>query len=191
VAEALLGFGIQPTVLLVATDERMAQFRHPLPTERRLKRAAMLVVGARRWGLVASLTRLVHFGEPDSELRRRHAAVTAVDAAFIHATRPGATAGEIFRTAMAAYAAHGFPEEWKSLHQGGATGYAGRDYRATPETPHIIRDRQAFAWNPSIAGTKSEDTMLATEHGPEILTVTPDLPHLPVDKLLRPDILSR
>jgi Xaa-Pro dipeptidase len=190
-AEALLGFGIQPTVLLVAADERMAQFRHPLPTEQRLRRAAMLVVGARRWGLVASLTRVVHFGEPSAEIRRRHAAVTAVDAAFIRATRPGATAGEVFRAGMAAYAAHGFPEEWKRLHQGGATGYAGRDYRAMPDTPHLVRDRQAFAWNPSIAGTKSEDTILVDAAGTEVFTQTPDLPHVSVGGLARPDILIR
>lgn len=190
-AEVLLGLGIQPTVLLVAVDERMARFRHPLPTERRLQRAAMLVVGARKWGLVASLTRLVHFGVPDADLRRRHAAVTAVDAVYLNASRPGAVAGEIFRAGMAAYTAHGFPGEWAHLHQGGATGYSGRDYRATPDSPHVVRDRQAFAWNPSIAGTKSEDTILVTPTGPEVLTLTPDLPQIEIDGLTRPDILVR
>ncbi len=190
-ARALLDFGIQPTVLLVAADERMVRFRHPLPTERRLQRASMLVAGARRWGLVASLTRLVHFGEPDRELRHRHAAVAAIDAAFIQATQPGAVAGEIFRAGMAAYAAHGYPEEWKRLHQGGAAGYAGREYRAVPDTSHVVRDHQAFAWNPSLPGTKSEDTILSTPTGPEILTATPDLPQIDVGGLSRPGILIR
>jgi Xaa-Pro dipeptidase len=191
VAEVLIGLGIQPTVLLVAVDDRMARYRHPLPTEQRLERAAMLAVGARRWGLIASLTRLVHFGEPHEELRRRHAAVAAVDAAMIQATRPGAPAGAVFRAGMAAYAEHGFPDEWRRHHQGGATGYAGREYRATPETQHVVRDGQAFAWNPSIAGTKSEDTVLVTAQGAEVLTVTPDLPHLAVGGMTRPDILVR
>lgn len=190
-AETLLGFGMQPTVLLVAADERMTLFRHPLPTERRLVRAALLVVGARRWGLIASLSRLVHFGEPDRALRERHAAVTAIDAAFIRATRPGVTAGAIFRAGMAAYAAHGYPDEWQRLHQGGATGYAAREYRATPAAPQLVRDPQAFAWNPSLPGTKSEDTVLITAAGPEVLTVTPDLPQLEVEGLARPDILVR
>jgi Xaa-Pro dipeptidase len=190
-AEALLGFGLQPTVLLVAADERMVRYRHPLPTEKRLEQAAMLVVGARRWGLTVSLTRLVHFGEPDAELRRRHRAVAAVDDALISATRPGAVAGDVFRIGMEAYAAQGFPDEWTRLHQGGATGYVGREYRATPDTLHRVLDRQAFAWNPSITGTKSEDTILITDHGAEVLTVTPDVPHLRVGALLRPDILVR
>jgi Xaa-Pro aminopeptidase len=190
-AEMLISFGIQPTVLLVAADERMAQFRHPLSTERTVKQSAMLVVGARRWGLIASLTRLVHFGEPDAELRRRHLAVAGVDAAFMRATQPGAVAGEIFKAGMAAYAAHGYPDEWERLHQGGATGYAGREYRATPMTSHRVRNNQAFAWNPSIAGTKSEDTSLVTAAGIEVVTTTPDLPHIEVGGLVRPDILVR
>jgi Xaa-Pro dipeptidase len=190
-ADVLIGFGLQPTVLLVAADERIARFRHPLPTERRLERAALLVLGARRWGLVASLTRQVQFGEPDAELCRRQAAVTAVDSAYIRATRPGMVIGEIVRTGIAAYAAHGFPDEWEYLHQGGPTGYAGRDYRATVETSHRVRDRQAFAWNPSIAGVKSEDTILAIGTGAEVLTVTPDLPHREAAGLSRPDILIR
>ena len=70
----------------------------------------------------------------------------------------------------------GFPDEWRLHHQGGATGYAGRDYRATAHTTAVVQPSQAFAWNPTIAGTKSEDTILATEGGPQILTATRDLP---------------
>jgi Xaa-Pro aminopeptidase len=155
----------------------------------------MLVLGARRWGLIASLTRLVRFGEPDEALRRRHAAVTAVDAALIQATRPGAIAGDIFQAGVAAYAEQGFPDEWTRHHQGGATGYAGRDYRATAHTNAVVQPLQAFAWNPTIAGTKSEDTILATEGGPEILTATRDLPtqwgEWEGARLARPDILVR
>jgi Xaa-Pro dipeptidase len=190
-SDVLLGFDLQPTVLLVASDDRIARYRHPLPTSRRLERIALLVVGARRWGLTASLTRLVQFGELGSELRRRHDAVVMVDAAYIQATQPGAAAAAIFQAGRQEYATQGFPDEWTRLHQGGATGYVGRDYRATDDSPHIVRDCQAFAWNPSIAGTKSEDTILATPAGPEVLTLTPDLPHLLVDGLRRPDILVR
>jgi hypothetical protein len=33
-------------------------------------------------------------------------------------------------------------------------------------------DRQAFAWNPSIVGAKSEDTVLVSARGVEVLTAT-------------------
>jgi hypothetical protein len=54
--------GVQPIVNLIAVDERISAYRHPLPTERELKSYAMLVLSGRKWGLVCSITRLVHFG---------------------------------------------------------------------------------------------------------------------------------
>ncbi|HAZ63723.1 MAG TPA: hypothetical protein DCZ72_08980 [Armatimonadetes bacterium] len=192
-AQAMLARGITPTVILVAADERIAQFRHPIPTDLTVERAAMLVGGGRRRGLIVSVSRLVHFGPLPADLRRRHDAVTAVDATFIAATRPGASVAQIFAAGQAAYAAAGFPDEWRFHHQGGATGYTGRDYRATPSSPHVVAPNQAFAWNPSIAGTKSEDTILALAAGPEILSASPDWPLVEhtVDGLTlgRPDLV--
>jgi Xaa-Pro aminopeptidase len=65
---ALLGrevqaYGAQPIVNLIATDERVFRFRHPLPTDKKLDKYAMLVLCGRKWGLVCSITRLVHFGK--------------------------------------------------------------------------------------------------------------------------------
>jgi Xaa-Pro aminopeptidase len=123
----------------------------------------------------------VNFGPLDRDLEQRHRAVTQVDAAFLAATRPGNTVGAAFRSGLDAYATTGFPDEWRLHHQGGPTGYAGRDYRANAEGEAVIQENQAFAWNPSIAGTKSEDTILATATGPEVLSLTPDLPSLYVE----------
>ena len=57
-----------------------------------------------------------------------------------------------------------------SCHQGGPCGYQGRDYLGSPTAPGVVLENQPFAWNPSITGTKSEDTILATVAGPEIIT---------------------
>lgn len=191
----LHAFGITPTLLLVGADERAVRFRHPLPTDRRLEKHLLIAVGARRAGLILSLTRLVHFGPVPEDLRRRHDAVARIDAGLIHATRPGARVVDLFAAARAAYDEAGFPDEWRRHHQGGATGYAPRDYRAAPDSPEVVQPDQAFAWNPSIAGTKSEDTILATAQGPELLSETPDLPVLTVsvagETRTRPDILCR
>lgn len=194
-AGGLTDFGITPNVVLVATDERVFTRRHPLPTDRPLEEYAMLVVGGRREGLHLSATRLVHFGPVPDELRRRHLACARVDAAFLAATRPGVELAEVFQAGQAAYAAEGWPEEWQQHHQGGPTGYAGRDLRATPSVAGVVQPGQAFAWNPSIAGAKSEDTVLVTESGLEFLSETPDLPTVEVEtpggRLARPAILER
>ena len=190
----LIALGITPNVTLIATDERIARYRHPIPTEKKLEKCAMLVTGAKRWGLIVSMTRLVHFGRISDDLRRKHEAVAKADAAFITNTRPGARVGDIVQKAIQTYADTGFAEEWKLHHQGGATGYRGRDYRATSESADVVLENQAFAWNPSITGTKSEDTIVASSGGVEIISEIPDWPMVEVEfegqALKRPDILQ-
>ncbi|MGQ9730825.1 MAG: M24 family metallopeptidase [Candidatus Zipacnadales bacterium] len=187
--------GLLPNVCLVAADERAYRYRHPIPTQKPIRQYVMLVLGVRRWGLAVSATRLVHFGPLPDVLAKRHQAVCSVDACLILGSRPGAKVADVFAAACREYAHQGFPDEWQFHHQGGATGYAPREYRAGPTSAEIILNHQAFAWNPSISGTKSEDTILATEAGPEILTKGHDWPLLPItyggQTLLRPAIMVR
>jgi len=166
----LLERGIFPTVLLVAADGRIARYRHPIPTDKQMERYVMIVVCGRKWGLIASVTRLVYFGTLKDDLRVKQRAVTEVDATFLVETRPGIWVADIFQKAVEAYARTGFADEWILHHQGGATGYAGRDYRATARIEETVRVNQAFAWNPSITGTKSENTILVQESSTEVLT---------------------
>ena len=173
--------GAQAIVNLIATDERVFNFRHPLPTGKELERYAMLVLCGRRWGLVCSVTRLVHFGPLPDELRRKAEAVAEIDATFLDATRPGQTLGQVFGRATAAYAETGFPDEWQWHHQGGPAGYEPREYIATPDSLDLVQAGQTYAWNPSIAGCKSEDTILVTDSGTEVLTAIDGWPVLPAD----------
>ncbi len=187
--------GIAPIVVLVAADERILKYRHPIPTDNEVKRVVMLVVCGRRHGLIVSASRLVSFDSLSDELRKKHDAVARVDAAFIAATRVGARIGDIFKAGLEAYAAEGFPDEWQLHHQGGPTGYAPRDYRATADIDDAVEPNQAFAWNPSITGTKSEDTIIAMPDGPEIVSASPGFPTIEAaagdQSFPRPDILVR
>jgi antitoxin VapB len=171
---------VQAIVNLVAADERILEFRHPLPTAKTLTRHAMLVLCGRRDGLVCSITRLLYFGRLDDDLRRKHDAVVRVDAAMISATRPGVSLGEVFRVAVTAYAENGWPDEWRNHHQGGPAGYEPREWVATPHSTEVVHAGQAFAWNPSIAGTKSEDTVLVGPAGNDVITVIPGWPTIGV-----------
>jgi Xaa-Pro aminopeptidase len=138
---------------------------------------------------------MVSFGPPSAELAKKHRAVTAVDTAFIAATRVGVRIGDVFKKGLAAYAAQGYADEWRLHHQGGPTGYAPRDYRATADSDDLVLPYQAFAWNPSIAGTKCEDTIIATPDGPQIISASPGFPTIQAEvgptRLARPDILVR
>lgn len=163
-------------VNLVAADGRIASFRHPLPAGAPVQRYVMAVLCLRRAGLITSVTRLVHFGPLPDDLRRRALAVAEVDARLIQGTQSGRTLGDMFALARDAYADLGFPEAIQEHHQGGSAGYLPREALATPDNPTPIQIGEAFAWNPSIRGAKSEDTILLTDAGPEVLTVIPDWP---------------
>jgi antitoxin VapB len=193
-ADALAAEGMRAVVNLVAADERLAQFRHPAPTSRRWEKLLMVVVCARRAGLIASLTRIVSAGEVPAELRRRTEACARVNAALLAATRPGARGAELYQAAARAYAEAGFAGEERLHHQGGAAGYRTRDWVAHPASAETVEARQAFAWNPSVTGTKTEETVLAHEDGVEVVTASPDWPQLAADaggrEYLAPDVLA-
>jgi antitoxin VapB len=182
-------------VVLVAFDERMLAYRHPAPSSRKLARQALLVRCSERHGLIFSISRIVSFGDPGAEFRKRYAACARVNAEFIDGTRPGALACDVFARGVAAYAETGYPDEWTRHHQGGAMGYACRDYLADAGCRKVVQERQLFGWNPSILGTKIEDTILATSEGQEILTEMPSWPRLEVEtggrKIRCSDVLVR
>ena len=161
---------IDPITLMSAADDRISNFRHPIPTEKKVEKYLMVSVNARKWGLIVSLTRFVYFGKLPEELREKYEANVFIDCMMMAHTRPGIPAREVLQKGIDAYHAKGYPEEWKLHHQGGSIGYTGRDYRVHLKTPDLIQENQGFTWNPSITGTKSEDTILATSKGPEIIT---------------------
>jgi Xaa-Pro aminopeptidase len=193
VSDATAARGMRSVVTLVAADERIAKFRHPVPTEKRWERVVMLVTCARRQGLVASLSRIVCAGEITDDLRRRMNASARVNAELLAATRPGATGSELYRVAADAYAAEGFPGEERLHHQGGAAGYRTRDWVAHPASVEVVQPDQAFAWNPTVTGSKAEETCIASAEGVEVITTTPNWPQIQVRvggrEYLSPDVL--
>ena len=161
---------IDPVTLMSAADDRIFKFRHPIPTEKKIENYLMVSVNARKWGLIVSLTRFIHFGKLPKELIEKYEANVFIDCTLMAHTRPGIPVKEVLQKGIDTYREKGFPEEWKLHHQGGSIGYTGRDYRVHFNTPDRIQENQAFTWNPSITGTKSEDTILATSKGPEMIT---------------------
>jgi len=193
----LMRENIQPQLVLAACDNRISDYRHPIPTLQKISTYVMYVAVAVKWGLNLSITRFVHFGEPSEELRRRHEAILNIDARLIQNTRPGRRIADIFTEHIRNFAEFGYPEEWRKLHQGGSASYRIRDVKATLDTPEteLVMLHQAYAWNPSIAGIKSEDTILVLEDGNEIISEDPGWPLVSIDvggdKVKRADILVK
>ncbi|WP_137285100.1 M24 family metallopeptidase [Halorussus salinisoli] len=203
---ALSARGIEVPVALVGGADRARKYRHYTPTDAPLGEYALVSVTAERDGLHASTTRTVAFeSEMDdadlNELGERHHTARTVETTALGATRTIADLSgdptSVFQAIQAAYEHLGYADEWKRHHQGGAAGFAGREWIATPEMDDAaeVTTPMAYAWNPTVQGAKSEDTVLVTEDGFEVLTDTGRWPTTAVDAydydavLERPDVL--
>jgi Xaa-Pro dipeptidase len=191
-ASALLERGLDPIVLMAAGDARRHRHRHPLPTGTPIGRRAMLVCCARSHGLVASVTRLVAFGELSASEAAEYRALLEVERAFLDASRSGTRLGDVFARGAAAYAVHGFvADEWHRHHQGGFSGLQPREFPAHHGSEAVVRAGSVLAWNPSAAGWKVEDTAVIGPAGPEVLVHDPTWPSIEVGGRLRPGVLVR
>jgi Xaa-Pro aminopeptidase len=180
-AAALMTAGIRPVVLLAAADERIARYRHPVAGTLSWRDRLLVATCAERDGLVIALTRIV-CTRSDDELTRRTRAAAAAFSAMLSAVVASATGAEMFAAAARAYSNAGFPGEEQHHHQGGAIGYRAREWVAHPASQEVATLPQAFAWNPTVAGTKLEDTCLVHADGRvEVLTDTPGWPTVEID----------
>ena len=176
VAADLFAQHITPTVLLMATDERILRYKHAVPRAGVLKNYGMLNLCARRWGMVVSITRFVHFGAMPAALAANFERAARINAALLHASRAGASSAQLYAVAAQGYADAGFPDEINQHHQGGPCGYQERDWVATPDGAERIAAAQGLAWNPSLQGAKAEDTAVLNDGEIEVITATPELP---------------
>lgn len=156
---------IFPTVVLSAVDERFQTYRHPVVHGATLRRYVALNVCTRRWGLVVSTTRVVHFGAPEGTLAKAWKDGPEVMAAMWAASRPGKTLGDAVKAAQGAYARIGFPDEWQQHHQGGLILTKERLDLVKPGDATRIVPGMVLAWNPTVRGAKFEDTVLVKGDG--------------------------
>ncbi|MEO7270661.1 MAG: hypothetical protein ABIX28_12265, partial [Vicinamibacterales bacterium] len=176
VGAALIQAGMAPLVLLAAGDERLLRYRHPIPTERPWHHRLMVAVCAERDGLVVALSRLLSATPPETAIAARLSAAQGVFTSLLDASVEGTSAGSLYDVAAQAYAARGYPAEETRHHQGGAIGYRSREWIAHPASAERLGPAVALAWNPSITGTKVEDTCLITSGGVEMITTSPGWP---------------
>lgn len=170
---------IDPLVVLIGSDNRAEKYRHPLPTKKLIKKYAVVSICTRKDGLITSATRSVHLGKISTALKKKHQSVTRIDAELIRSTKIGYNLNDILEKGINAYKKEGFKDEWKLHFQGGLTGYSTREKKVNLFTKGIVEEGNAFAWNPTITGVKSEDTFLINKNGEiDIITQTGEFPYL-------------
>ncbi len=157
--------GINPALVLVGSDERGMNYRHPIPKGKKARSYVMVVVCAERRGQYVNLTRSVSFDPVEKELSKKQRVCAEVEAEAVINTKVGKPLNEVLDRMKEVYSAHDYPEQPELHHQGGPTGYREREFLVTPETKQEVRNNQAFTWNPSVNGAKTEDTILADRTG--------------------------
>lgn len=190
IAYALRERGIQPALILVAADERLKRYRHPLPADKIFRERVMAVTCARRGGLYANLTRIVSAGALADDARDAYRRLLDVESTLLNYTQHGALTRELFPEMQRAYDTSGFKGEWARHHQGGACGYETRDWVLQEGGDRMLQEGSAYAWNPSLPGLKVEDTVLLQGENLEVLTADPNWPSVMVDGRARPDVLE-
>jgi Xaa-Pro aminopeptidase len=192
ITESLWRHNLEIAFLGVAGGDRVMKFRHPLPTDAILGTRASASICAKEKGLIASVTRIVTFGDLTPTEESEYSSILEVEADLLDATTVGAPFSSVIDVATRSYGAHGFDEEeWHRHHQGGPTGFLPRDWPATQSSARTIAANQAIAWNPTGKGWKAEETILARPEGPLLLTGDPGWPSRTVRGRIRPDLLRR
>ena len=91
----------------------------------------------------------------------------------------------------------GYHDEWRNHYQGGPIGYGAREFGPAPLahpnafTAYPVAGHQACAWNPTVQGTKSEDTFLIEEAGNRMITNSAAWPSLSIETGQRRDRAAR
>lgn len=167
---------ISPNCVLIGSDDRIFKYRHPMPTDKKIEKSLMCVLGGEKKGLNVSMTRMVYFAPVPKELQEKYEKLRYIFASMQRVMKEGMPYLEYFEKIVKLYEEVGYKEEWKLHHQGGPTGYGCREFVVQPSNKDCIHAGQAYAWNPTITGTKCEETTFLGKDGLLTFTRTKEWP---------------
>ena len=119
---------------------------------------------------------MVSFGAPSEETETKYQAANLVLTAAVSRSVPGQSFAEILELQKKAYRAAGFPDEWRNHYQGGITVDVLADATLCTDPRAVVTDNQAFDWFVTITGAKTEELVISTEKGPEVVSATGQWP---------------
>jgi hypothetical protein len=179
----------------VSADGRSQLYRRHGFTGTEVQKWAVVSATARKYGLTATVSRSVCFGEPPAEVRTAHNAVCKVSTTYLASTWPDAVPREILLAGRRIYLVNGFEHEWMLAPQGWLTGRAAVESPLGPRTEELFQPETVVTWNASAGPAVSCDTFLITDKGPRPITPTEMWPlkriRVQGNEFIRPDILQR
>ena len=172
--------GMTVEVCLVGGGDRIARYRHPLPSPNPVGDVVLLHPAVRWRGLHANVTRMVCLGGSiPPELERRYEAVCRLQALTLSMCLPGTPFRAIFEARRRLYAELGFPDEWELHFPGGPTGYRLVEPAAGADPERTVSDGQVFGWFVTVTGAKVEELSLTRGGKRELLSAAGHWPTRP------------
>jgi Xaa-Pro aminopeptidase len=195
VAHRLMHRGVFPVHIGVAADGRSRLYRRHGFTQATIEKLAVMSATGRKYGLHATASRMVSFGEPSEDLKQEVNTVCRVSAAYIAATWPDSVTREVLAAGKRIYLISGHEHEWALCPQGQVTGRSPVELPFTPRSEDLFQAGWAIAWHASAGSAVSSDTVIVSENGSRMVTPMEAWPQKRVriqgQEVLRPDILVR
>lgn len=162
-----------PEVVLVGIDERIKNYRHCIPSGKKIGKMLVLHTALRMRGLHANIARMVHFGDdiPEDTLKRYETANTILATAMSMCT-PGRKFTDIHSKIKSLFYESGYEEEWKKHFVGGITGYLLADTSVCFDPNAEVCINQPYDWFITITGVKVEELVMNSSKGVEAVSVT-------------------
>jgi Xaa-Pro dipeptidase len=193
ISNALWKHNIEQVMHLVSVDERALHYRHALPTEKKLRHNLLVSINGRYKGLITTVSRMVYFGKPDPAFVAQYRDCCEMESLTMSKAKVGADEIDMYNTMYKAYIDKGYPTMFDKHGQGGCQGYWPREYMITPTNHNIIKENQAYCFNPVVDGTKTEDSFIVTKEGLISITRPISFPKLTYSfdgiEIERPDLM--
>jgi len=162
-----------PEVILVGIDERISDYRHCIPSGKKVGKTVLIHPALRMAGLHANVARMVHFGDDlPYEIEKRHEATSGIFAVAVAMCDPGRKFTDIHQKIGEMYKRLGYESEWFKHYIGGITGYMLFDGSVCFDPQAEVCINQTYDWFITITGAKTEELSFNCSSGKVIASVT-------------------
>lgn len=176
IAYRMVHRGVQPIQVCAAVDGRSRLYRQHGFTSMKMEKFVVVTATGKKYGMCATASRTMSFGDPGDAFRASHNAASKVSATYVASSWPDCVPGQILEAGKNVYQLSGVEHEWRELPQGFFTGRRPVEKIITFETGELLKENQAITWQSGSGGAVVTDTCLITKEGPAVITPTETWP---------------
>jgi Xaa-Pro aminopeptidase len=161
-----------PKVLLVGSDERIAKYRHPNASDKKIEKLLLFHTAADKYGMHAVISRMVYFGDKlPIDIEKKYELLNRCQASTFSMLKPGGRFAPMLEARKAILAEAGMLNEFDNHLPGAFTGYFIGGCGPVIANEKIV-DTMCFDWFMTVTGAKVEELSMATPAGGRVLSVS-------------------